>query len=80
MRIPYPSNQEAVIEKFLEEGLVVKRKGYAITKLGALLFAKQLKDFEGIERKSVRVIVYKGKNKVETERRTNRSKRLCSGI
>ncbi|NLH59780.1 MAG: transcriptional regulator [Ignavibacteriales bacterium] len=68
MRIPYPSNQEAVIEKFLEEGLVVKRKGYAITKLGALLFAKQLKDFEGIERKSVRVIVYKGKNKVETER------------
>jgi predicted HTH transcriptional regulator len=36
--------------------------------LGALLFAKYLKDFESVERKSVRVIVYKGKNKVETER------------
>jgi ATP-dependent DNA helicase RecG len=57
-----------VLEKFAEEGLIIKSKGYSITKLGALLFAKQLKDFEAIERKSVRVIVYKGKNKVETER------------
>lgn len=68
IKLPYPSTQQAVIEKFLEENLVVKNKGYAITKLGALLFAKNLKDFESIERKSVRVIVYKGKNKVETER------------
>lgn len=68
MKLPFPSTQQGVIDKFMEEGLVVKSKGYAITKLGALLFAKQLKDFESVERKSVRVIVYKGKNKVETER------------
>ncbi|MCX6325715.1 MAG: putative DNA binding domain-containing protein [Bacteroidia bacterium] len=68
MKLPYPSNQQAVIEKFIEEGLVLKSKGYAITKLGALLFAKQLKDLESVERKSVRVIVYTGKNKVKTER------------
>lgn len=68
MKLPYPSTQQGVIDKFMDEGLVVKTKGYAITKLGALLFAKSLKDFESIERKSVRVIVYKGKNKVETER------------
>lgn len=68
IQIPYPSTQQGVVEKFLEEGLVIKSKGFAITKLGALLFAKQLKDFETIERKSVRVIVYKGKNKVETQR------------
>ncbi|MDX1958385.1 MAG: putative DNA binding domain-containing protein [Leptospiraceae bacterium] len=68
MKLPYPSNQQGVIEKFLEEGLILKSNGYAITKLGALLFAKHLKDFESIERKSIRVIVYKGKNKVETER------------
>lgn len=68
MKLPYPTSQHAVIEKFIEDGLIVKNKGYAITKLGALLFAKQLKDFESVERKSVRVIVYKGKNKVETER------------
>jgi ATP-dependent DNA helicase RecG len=68
MKIPYPSTVEGVISKFIEEGLVVKHKGYAITKLGALLFAKQLRSFESTERKAVRAIVYKGKNKVETER------------
>ncbi len=68
MKLPYPSNQTGVIEKFVEEGLVVKGKSFAITKLGALLFAKNLKDFESVERKSIRVIVYKGKNKVVTER------------
>ncbi|MCE7070094.1 putative DNA binding domain-containing protein [Dyadobacter sp. CY327] len=68
MKVPYPSTQQGVIDKFLEEGLVVKNSGYAITKLGALLFAKQLKEFESVARKSIRVIVYKGKNKVETER------------
>lgn len=68
VKLPYPSDQKAVLEKFIDEGFLVKTNGYAITKLGALLFAKSLKDFESVERKSVRVIVYKGKNKVETER------------
>lgn len=68
MNLPYPSTQEGIINKLVEEGLVIKDKGYAITKLGALLFAKQFKDFESLQRKSVRIIVYKGKNKVETIR------------
>jgi ATP-dependent DNA helicase RecG len=68
MNLPYPSTQQGVIDKFIDEGLIIKNSRYAITKLGALLFAKSLKDFESVERKSVRVIVYKGKNKVETER------------
>ena len=68
MRLPYPSNQNGVIEKFITENLVVKSRGYAITNLGAILFAKSLPEFETVERKSVRVIVYKGKNKVETVR------------
>ncbi len=68
MKLPYPSTQQAIVDKFVEEGLVAKGKTYSITKLGALLFAKNLIDFENVGRKSVRVIVYKGKNKVETER------------
>ena len=69
LKIPYPSNQQGVIDKFLNEGLVVKEKSnYAVTKLGAILFAKNLAEFESVSRKSIRVIVYKGKNKVETER------------
>jgi len=68
LKLPYPSSQEGVIDKFLEEGLVIRNRSYSITKLGALLFAKNLKDFESVHRKSIRVIVYKGVNKVETER------------
>ncbi|MEQ8581758.1 MAG: putative DNA binding domain-containing protein [Marinoscillum sp.] len=66
--LPYPSNQNGVIEKFIEEGFVQKKKGYTITNLGAILLAKNLQDFDTVNRKSVRVIVYTGKNKVETER------------
>lgn len=68
LKIPYPSNQAGVLERFIDENLVVKSQGYAITNLGAILFAKSLPEFESVERKSVRVIVYKGKNKVETIR------------
>ena len=69
MKVPYPSDQKGVIEKLIEDNIVVKiHSKYAITNLGALLFAKELKDFETVERKSVRVIVYKGTNKVETIR------------
>jgi len=66
---PYPSDQAGVLDKFLSEKLIVKEKSaYNITKLGAILFAKNLSDFETVNRKSIRVIVYKGKNKVETIR------------
>jgi ATP-dependent DNA helicase RecG len=68
MKLPYPSNQAGVIEKFIAENLIVKSQGYAITNLGAILFAKSLPEFETVERKSVRVIVYKGRNKVDTVR------------
>ncbi len=69
MKTPYPSNQSGVIEKFINENLVIKtHQAYAITNLGAILFAKNLQEFEAVQRKSVRVIIYKGKNKVETVR------------
>jgi len=69
LKVPYPSNQEGVIEKFLSENLIIKDKsGLNITKLGAILFAKNLNEFESVQRKSIRVIVYKGKNKIETIR------------
>nr|WP_305069925.1 ATP-binding protein [Flavobacterium covae] len=66
--IPYPTSRSGVIDKLIKEKLIVKSNGYAITNLGAILFAKNLPDFDSVQRKSVRVIVYKGKNKVETIR------------
>lgn len=80
MRLPYPSNQNGVIEKFIDENLVVKSRGYGITNLGAILFAKNLTGFDSVYRKSVRVIVYKGKNKVETIREQIGSKGYALGF
>ena len=68
MKLPYPSNQNGVIEKLINENIVLKSQGYAVTNLGAILFAKNLVEFESVQRKSMRVIVYKGKSKVETIR------------
>lgn len=67
LQIPYPSTREAVIEKFISERLILRSdRNYSITNLGGLLFAKNLKEFPSLSRKSIRVIVYKGKNKLNT--------------
>jgi predicted HTH transcriptional regulator len=81
LKIPYPGNQEGVIDKFLSEQLIVKQKAdYAITKLGAVLFAKNLNDFGDLSRKAVRVIVYKGKGKIATGREQIFQKGYCVGF
>ncbi|MCP4269945.1 MAG: transcriptional regulator [Candidatus Brocadiaceae bacterium] len=67
MKLPFPTNQDAVIQKMISEKLVVQEDGhYAINNLGSLLFAKNLNEFTNLNRKAVRVIVYKSKNKLDT--------------
>lgn len=70
LKIPYPSNPRiAVLERFEQEKLVFEDGlGYAITNLGAILFAKRLEEFEGLARKAPRVIVYDGPHKLESSR------------
>ena len=59
--LPLPSTRAAILEKFISEKLVVKNHStYSVTNLGAILFAKDLNDFADLNRKSIRVIVYKG--------------------
>lgn len=65
--IPLPESREAILERLVEEKLLnLRLKKYAITNLGAILFANNLDDFQEIGRKAPRVIIYKGKNKLET--------------
>jgi ATP-dependent DNA helicase RecG len=69
LKTPYPSNREAVIEKFTSEKFIkYHHSGYAITNLGALLFAKNLDEFEALTYRAPRVIQYEGKNKLKTIR------------
>lgn len=69
MHLPLPQDIQGILGRFESEHLIqADETGYSITELGALLFAKRLSDFGQLKRKAVRVIVYKGKNKIETAR------------
>lgn len=67
--LPMPQNSDGIINRFISEHFVtLQNDDYCITELGALLLAKNLRDFENLYRKAIRVIVYRGKNKVDTIR------------
>lgn len=61
---PFPSTRAEAIKVFEKQGFIRPEKGsYAITNLGALLFAKRIDEFGDLQRKAVRVIVYDGTSK-----------------
>lgn len=65
---PMPSTRKELIETFIAKGFVRHDdNSYAITNMGALLFAKRLGDFDTVARKGVRVIVYDGVSKLKVK-------------
>jgi ATP-dependent DNA helicase RecG len=57
INIPLPKTQSAILDRLNREKLVIKdNTHYSITNLGAILFAKNLNDFEWLARKAVRSI------------------------
>lgn len=64
---PLPDHDDELLSWLSEEGMITPDgNGHYITNLGAVAAARNLEDFEGIKRKRIRVIRYRGKNKVET--------------
>lgn len=66
LKIPQPSTFDGVAHYLLEDDILTKQDDglYTITKLGAILFAKQLKDFPSVSRKAIRLIKYEGNNRL----------------
>jgi ATP-dependent DNA helicase RecG len=63
---PYPASLRRVIERLESDKIIgTDSKGYFITKLGAVLFARRLSDFDGLSRKAPRVIVFEGTDKLK---------------
>ena len=59
-----PTTERAVLDQFEREGLVRFDNGsWTITNLGAILFARNLEDFDLLRRKSPRVTVFEGNGK-----------------
>lgn len=64
---PVPMNKKAILHYMEEEDLITKQDSgdYAITNLGAILFAKKLSTFPRLARKAVRVVQYKDKSRLD---------------
>ena len=58
--VPLPNDQAGILHYLIEENIVTKQDNglYAITNLGAILFAKSLSAFPRLERKAIRVVQY----------------------
>lgn len=82
LRITLPDNKEQILY-YLEQDEMIKKAetgNWNITNLGAILFAKDIEDFKSIKRKSIRVIQYKGNNKLETIREQEGKKGYAVGF
>ncbi|HCA74226.1 ATP-binding protein [Bifidobacterium sp. UBA6881] len=67
---PLPANQEAVLHYLEADGLIktLDSGQYAVTNLGALLFARDMQSFPTVSRKALRVIKYEGVRKSSPSR------------
>lgn len=65
-----PTETKNFVNKMAEYKLVIKNfeNDYSITNLGAILFSKNLRNFPTIQRKAVRVVIYKGDTRLEIEK------------
>jgi predicted HTH transcriptional regulator len=62
---PRPKTQEGIIEKLLQEDFILRKSGRLnISNLGAILLAQDLRNFENLSGKGVRIITYKGINRL----------------
>lgn len=77
-----PGNIEMILHYLIEDRIIAKQDNglYAITNLGALLFANNLSAFPELVRKSMRIIQYKGVNKMNTIREHIHNKGYASGF
>jgi len=68
LTLPYPTDQTGVLQRLESERLILSANGsYSILNIGAVLLAKNLRDFTGVQRKAARVVVYAGDSKLQTE-------------
>lgn len=82
LKRPLPDNRIGLLERLCREKVIVDRGDdhFDITNVGAILFAKNLTEFDRLARKALRVIQYRGKNRVETVREQAGNKGYAVGF
>lgn len=81
MNLSLPTSFDGFIHYLIEDNIVARQDNgqYAITNLGALLFARRLSDFPRLGRKAMRVVSYEGINRllIQKEELINEGYALC---
>ena len=82
MDVPLPENRENILEALTADLLIeVADNGqWHITNLGAVMFAKKLRNFRHLERKTIRLIQYRGNNRVDTVREIEETRGYAVGF
>lgn len=81
LKFPIPESHEGILEALSADSIVNATEAgfWDITNLGAILFANKLSDFKHLARKAVRMILYKGNNRLETTKEITGSKGYAIG-
>jgi predicted HTH transcriptional regulator len=79
---PLPENRAAILARLVAEKVLAPAPGgkYDVSNVGAVLFARNLRDFDRLARKALRVIIYRGYNRVETVKEQTGGKGYAIGF
>lgn len=82
LELPLPNGYDPILNALINDEIITScpAGGFNITNLGALLFARKLFDFPKLKRKAMRVILYKGKSRIETQKEQVGVKGYASGF
>ena len=77
-----PENRSTILQRLMSEKLILQSDdgGYDITNLGAILFAKNLEEFDRLSRKILRVIFYRGDSRMDTIKERQMKKGYALGF
>lgn len=79
---PLPEGRDGILAALQADKLISKTASglWQISNLGAILFAKKLQNFQHLNRKAVRLILYRGSSRVETIRELEGNKGYAVGF
>ena len=82
LKQPLPETRKGVLDALVADRVIVpsNRGSWNVTNLGAILLAKRLDEFRKLQRKAVRVVVYRGGDRLETIREQVGGKGYATGF
>lgn len=82
MKVRIPETKSTILEKLKDEGIVIKTETekWAISNMGALLFARDMPAFQKLKLKTPRVIVYWDNTRIRADKDIEGKKGYASGF